>query len=115
MENMGIVQKIETLSGRVLAIQDRFCEVLIECDGEGSDEQVNNISGAISWANTSLYTLSLMRIHAMLQGTKSLSQILPEGQKDTLTTQDIQEVIQNIEDQVVDIEAEIQQIDDEIS
>ncbi len=114
MENVEIIRKIENLTGRLLVIQDRFCEVLVESDGEGTDEQVQNISGAVSWANTSMYTLSLMRIQIMLHGTKSLSQLLPEGQKDTLTIQDVQEVIQSIENQVVDIEADIQQIDDDI-
>lgn len=114
MNNIEVIHKIENLTGRLLAIQDRFCEVLVQSDGEGTAEQVQNISGAVSWANTSMYTLSLMRIQIMLYGSRSLLQLLPEGQKDTLNIESIMEIITDIENQVIETESDIKAIDESV-
>lgn len=112
--NTNLIHKIENLTARLLIIQDHFCAVLITFDREAQVTQIQNISGAISWANTSMYTLSLMRIQIMLYGTRSLAEMLPKDQTKMLTLEEMIEVIINTEKQVVEVEKKMKAIDQSI-
>lgn len=112
MENVKSKQMemIDSLKKRLVTIQDQFIRALIDNDQEGEESQIKGIAGAISWATSYEYMLSVLRVQIALHGTRSEAIIFSAFAENGVSRENVTDVLKMISEQVENTEKSLEKI-----
>ncbi len=104
------LEMIDGLKKRLVTIQDQFIRALIDNDQEGEESQIKGIAGAISWATSYEYMLSVLRIQIALHGTRSEAIIFSAFAENGVSRENVTDVLKMISEQVENTEKSLEKI-----
>lgn len=97
-------ESIYELRTEVMAINETFCDILIQKEDELSDEAMRTFLNIVGWSNTSLTFLSIAYTTKRIEGTRAGKIIMQNAEfAKQVTPENIQQIFDEIKERVESI------------